>query len=128
MRLLLDTNALIWWLTDPKKVSNPARTAVENEENVVLTSTAAVWEIAIKVQLGKLRMPSPVETYLPAKLKSEGIDVEPIMLPHALHLLDLPLHHRDPFDRIMIAQAQVDRLTVVTADPLFSAYGVPVIW
>jgi PIN domain nuclease of toxin-antitoxin system len=128
MSILLDTNALIWWFTEPTKLSAVAREVIERDDSRVCISAAAVWEIAIKVQLGKLRMPAPVGTYLPAKLATEGIEVLPITLTHALQLLELPLHHRDPFDRIMIAQCQTDQLSVVTADRLFATYGVTVIW
>lgn len=128
MRLLLDTHALIWFLEDDARLSTPARTAIETKDSENRVSLASGWEMAIKLGLGKLRLPIPFEELFPGRLSSLGFVIQQIDAPHLHELLRLPLHHRDPFDRLLIAQAKVEGLTVVTNDPQFGPYGVPTIW
>lgn len=123
-RLLLDTHALLWWLTDDPALSAPAREAIADPTNEPLVSTASVWEIAIKRSLGKITAPDD----LPSRITDEGLPWLPISADHAWQVRELPLHHRDPFDRLLVAQALTERVSVVTTDPRFEPYGVEVLW
>jgi PIN domain nuclease of toxin-antitoxin system len=123
-RLLADTHALLWWLSDDPALSGAAREAIADPSNDVLVSAASIWEIAIKGSLGKLTVPDD----LPATISAEGFEWLPVRPEHAWEVRSLPLHHRDPFDRILVAQARVERLPIVTGDPRFGAYAVDVRW
>ena len=126
MRLLLDTNALLWALLRPSRLGR-ARHAIEDPTNDVLVSIVCAWEIAIKLALGKLSAPPNASGWLPRQLAAKRFTLLPIALEHALAVEHLPPHHRDPFDRLLIAQATIEGLTIVTGDPQFAAYRVPVI-
>lgn len=126
MRVLIDTQVLLWGLQNEQKLSRRAQTLLPVAD--VWISVASLWEIITKVQIGKLALPSPVGDYLSAKLKANGILVLPITFDHVKRLEGLPLHHRDPFDRILIAQSLEEKLPVITSDPLFARYLVEVIW
>jgi len=128
VRLLLDTHAFLWWVLDDARLSPTARTAVARRENEVFVSAASAWEIAVKTALGRLRLPQPPGRWMPKHLDATGFQPLPVRLEHALRVYDLPDHHRDPFDRMLIAQALEDRLTLVTADPRFGKYPVKTIW
>ena len=123
-RLLVDTHVLLWWLTDDPGLSPTARDALAEPRNEVLVSTASMWEIAIKRGLGKLSAPDD----LPDHIASEGFGWLPISAEHAWRVRDLPPHHRDPFDRLLVAQALVEELPIVSADPRFAPYGVDARW
>ena len=120
MNLLLDTHILLWWLADDPGLSEKQRSAIADPANVVYVSAASAWEIAIKKALGKLIAPND----LGAALIASELEQLPITGTHAEAVGDLPLHHRDPFDRMLIAQAGVEDLTVVTGDPIFAQYEV----
>ncbi len=122
--LLVDTHALLWWLTDDPALSAPARDALADPGNEPFVSAASVWEIAIKQSLGKLEAPDD----LPERIADEGFAWLPISPTHAWQVRDLPAHHGDPFDRLLIAQALTERLPIVTADQRFNDYGVEVRW
>lgn len=119
---LLDTHVLLWWLSDPTRLKKPARAAIADGANIVYLSAAAAWEMAIKKSLGRLAMP----TNLVEVLAAEQITVLDISLEHALAVADLPRIHDDPFDRMQIAQAQLEKLTLVTRDRTIQAY--PINW
>ncbi|MGH7911790.1 MAG: type II toxin-antitoxin system VapC family toxin [Candidatus Dormibacteraceae bacterium] len=124
MKLLLDTHAATWFLEADPRLSGNARAAIGDGGNQVLLSAVVVWEIAIKRALGKL----PVDhRYLPLLLDS-GVEPLAITLDHARAVEELPLHHRDPFDRLLVAQAKAEDATIVTSDLRIAAYGVPVLW
>jgi PIN domain nuclease of toxin-antitoxin system len=125
VRLLLDTHAILWWFSDDLRLSTPARTAIANPANQLAVSAAVGYEIAYKQNLG--RLPALPEK-LPDRLRREGVGTLPISLDHALAAAALPRPHRDPWDRIMMAQALAEQWQMVTADPVFAEYGVPVIW
>jgi PIN domain nuclease of toxin-antitoxin system len=127
MRILLDTQCLLWMSLAPERFSARARRLVEAQETLLYLSAASAWEIAIKHALGKLRLPQPPVTYVPAQVAALGVQPLPIDQQHALRVATLPPHHRDPFDRLLIAQAQLGDLTILTADPLFDAYDVSTI-
>ena len=116
MRLLLDTHVLLWAAGDPNELRPAARAAIEDAGNEVLVSAAVAWEIAVKAALGKLTVPAEPSVWFPARVRSLGFASLEISATHALAAGGLPAVHRDPFDRIMIAQAQVEGLTFVTRD------------
>jgi PIN domain nuclease of toxin-antitoxin system len=110
---------------DPDRFSAPARQIIEDPANELFLSAASSWEIAIKYRLGKLPLPEPPATYVPSRMRSSGTSTLPVAHSHALHVAELPSHHRDPFDRLLISQAVLERLVILTADPQFDAYDVP---
>jgi len=119
MRLLLDTHALLWWLAD-EGLTTPAQNAIADPGNLVLVSAATAWEISIKKALGKLAAPDDLER----QVQAGGFSPLPISIAHGVAAGQLPRHHEDPFDRMLIAQALADGLTIVTRDKRFDAYGV----
>lgn len=128
MNLLLDTHALIWFLEDDPRLSRKARTAIGNAENQSYVSDVTAWEAGIKHALGKLNLPVAYKELFPTRLEMLGFRVLPIRHPHLHRMVLLPWHHRDPFDRLLIAQALVDELTIVTVDASFPAYEVALLW
>lgn len=128
MRILLDAHALLWWLLDDPRLSARAREVIAQAENEVLLSAASGWEIATKHRLGRLGIAGFDPAVLPGVLREARIDVLPIGLEHALEAGLLPGRHRDPFDRMLIAQSRRERLPLVTQDPVFKRYRVKVIW
>jgi PIN domain nuclease of toxin-antitoxin system len=123
-RLLVDTHALLWWLTDDAGLSDAAREALADPANEVLVSAASVWEIAIKRALGKLSAPDD----LPDHIDAQGFGWLPVGPEHAWCVRDLPRHHGDPFDRLLAAQALRERMPIVSADARLRAYGVETRW
>lgn len=123
MRLLLDTHVFLWWREASSRLSAEAREAIGDADEAFV-SAATAWEVAIKVALKKLRLPGPLE---PA-IEDGGFDKLPVLFAHASAVTGLAPHHRDPFDRILIAQALVESLTIVTHDRRFEPYGVSVLW
>lgn len=128
MKALLDTHAFIWWVTDDARLSSTAHGIIADESNVLFLSAASAWEIVIKVRLGKLNLPEPPETYIPSRLTMNRFESLPIQMVHALQVVNLPDFHRDPFDRIIIAQSQVEKMPIVTVDTKITQYPVNVIW
>jgi PIN domain nuclease of toxin-antitoxin system len=128
MRALLDTHALIWFLEGDQRLSGLAREIIAKGDNEVLVSIASLWEMSIKHSLGKLELQQPFAELIPKQLESNAIGVLGVDLPHVIELGDLPYHHRDPFDRMIIAQARVETLPVIGDDGAFDAYGIQRIW
>jgi len=128
MRVLLDTHALLWFLFDDARLSGRAAELIQDRESEKLLSIASLWEISIKMQLGKLDLGMPLETFFADFVRGRSLDVLPIELPDLLAYHALPLHHRDPFDRLLIAQATRQGVSIVTRDNSFSAYDVECIW
>lgn len=128
MRLLLDTHAFIWWDSDPAKLSLQALTLCQDTQNSLLLSVASVWEMQIKGQLGKLHLTLPLADLIESQQQTNHFEVLPVMLVHVLALQHLPTHHKDPFDRLLLAQASVEELTVLSNDPLFLKYTDKVMW
>ena len=124
MKLLLDTHIFIWWVDEPEKLSAAAISALEDEANELLLSVASVWEMQIKIQLGKLKLSLPLKELVKNQQDTNDLRVSPVALTHVLALDSLPFHHKDPFDRLLIAQCMAEGLTIVTADSQFSAYSV----
>jgi PIN domain nuclease of toxin-antitoxin system len=119
LRILLDTHLLLWWLMDDPALSAEARALVSERENVVFISAVTMWEIWLKQSLGKLRLPADFE----AKMTDEAFENLPLTYQHTRQLASLPWHHRDPFDRMLVAQARYENLVLLTADQVVSTYG-----
>lgn len=128
MRVLLDTHTLLWWLDGDRRLSRRARNAIAADDNTVLVSAASAWEISTKVRLGKLPGAIEVAAELPAILRQQNSEPLPIAIVHALRAGNLPGPHRDPFDRMLIAQAQDKGLALVSKVRAFDAYGVRRVW
>ena len=128
MNLLLDTHSLLWFLNeDPHLVAN-AKALIEDSLNRKFVSMATCWEIAIKVGLKKLDLGEPVSTFLPRELLVNKFGLLHIELVHALHVENLPRHHRDPFDRLLVAQSVIEKIAIVSSDEKFDSYGVVRLW
>jgi len=126
--LLLDTHALIWWLLDDVSLSPTARAALATPENQVFVSAVSIGEIAIKLSINKLPLPKELDRDLLDVVTATGFTPLPVTLEHAYAIRHLPWHHRDPFDRLVIAQSRVERLTIVTDDRMIRRYSVDVLW
>ena len=128
MTLLLDTHVLLWFLKDDPQLSRAAKAAIENPANRKLVSVATCWEIAIKAGLGKLKLDEPAGGLLARELAANSFELLSISLEHATAVESLPPHHKDPFDRLLIAQALAESLSLVSADSQLDAYGVTRVW
>jgi PIN domain nuclease of toxin-antitoxin system len=128
MRALLDTHAFLWFLEGSDQLSSTAREIIEDGGNVVFVSVASLWEIAVKHSLGRLELGKPFEELIPEQLATNAIAVLQIEVSHLTQVTSLPFHHRDPFDRLIAAQALVEDLPVIGVDPAFDSYGVERIW
>lgn len=128
MRLLLDTHALVWWWTDDRRLTGPARAAIAAADNAVLVSAASAWEIATKHRLGKWPEVATLLEGFDANLRRSRFASLPISHEHARLAGSLDGEHRDPFDRMLLAQARLEKLTIVTGDSVFAQYGAAVIW
>jgi PIN domain nuclease of toxin-antitoxin system len=128
VNLLLDTHTFLWFCQDDRALSKTARTTIEDPANSKFVSVASCWELAIKAGLGKLNLGEPSATYIPNALARTGIQLLPIDLSHATAVESLPLHHKDPFDRMLIAQAMIEAMPIVSKDPVFDLYGVTRMW
>ncbi len=128
MRYLLDTHTFIWWDSNASKLSSTVFNLLKNPENTFWFSIASVWEMPIKYQAGKLTLRMPLPELIQHQQNTNQIELLPILLPHVLALDSLPLHHKDPFDRILVAQGQVEKLTLVSHDPIFTQYGISMTW
>jgi PIN domain nuclease of toxin-antitoxin system len=128
MQVLLDTHVFIWSITAPEKISPRAQQVFYDNSNVLLVSLISLWEIVIKEQVGKLKLSLDLEQFVAEQERVNGVQVLPLEFGHLLKLADLPLHHNDPFDRALIAQAAAEGLTIVTRDAAFSQYPVSTLW
>jgi PIN domain nuclease of toxin-antitoxin system len=127
MKLLVDTNVLLWLANDPSRIANATLKTMQDGANELLVSVISAWEIAVKQSIGKLKLPGPAEEWLPEMLERSGLRAVEPGLAAALRVRTLPWHHRDPFDRLLIAHAMEDGYTIVTRDRAFGAYDVPVL-
>ena len=128
MKYLLDTHTLLWFLTDNKKLSRRARRLIDDPSNERFLSIASLWEIAIKTGLGKLDLDKPFEQMFPERLDFNRIEILDITVDSLTKLNTLPFHHRDPFDRLIIAQGLVEGLPIISVDTTFDAYGISREW
>jgi len=128
MKAILDTHIFLWWNMDDPQLSSPIREIISDGRNELFLSAASAWEIAIKVSRGRLILPAPPQEYVPDRLVLHGFRPLPISLSHALHVCDLPDHHRDPFDRLLVAQAQLEDMPILTADSTIAKYDVETVF
>jgi len=128
MKALLDTHAFLWWITDDPQLSSKVRKIISDTENTLYLSSASGWEMAIKAKLGKLKLPDNISNFLFEQMTANAILELPVRMNHALHVYSLPDLHRDPFDRLLISQSQLEMLPVITMDRLFPMYNVDIIW
>lgn len=128
MRILVDTHTWLWMLTSPERIPTQTREQVGDQRNQVLVSAATAWEIAIKHALGKLPLPEPPLSFVPSRMEASGCDALAVEHRHALEVGVLPQHHRDPFDRLLIAQSRLLGVPLCSGDPLFDAYDVELLW
>jgi PIN domain nuclease of toxin-antitoxin system len=127
VRYLLDTHVWLWLQTQPERVSADVRDRLGDGSAQLLLSAASSWEIAIKHALGKLPLPEPPKTYVPSRMRHDSVDGLPVTHAHALHVATLPRHHGDPFDRLLVAQSQLEDIPLVTADPRITRYDVAIV-
>lgn len=128
MRALLDTHAFLWWISNDARLSERCRAIISNGVNQILFSAVSAWEIAVKAGIGRLAIPGDVETYIVEQVSRNRFEILPISLSHALRVSRLPNHHKDPFDRMLVAQAQVERVTILTGDAQIARYPIRVTW
>ena len=128
MKVLLDTHAFLWWLSDDPRLGKNARKHISDHRNEVFLSVASLWELTIKVSLGRFAVAGDYEAWLLSQLASNRFEVLPILLPHVFALSRLPFHHKDPFDRILVAQAIGEKMPLLTMDAAIANYPVTILW
>lgn len=128
MRLLLDTQAWLWMVQQPSRLTEDLRARLVDPGTPLLLSAVSAWEIAVKHSLGKLALPAPPREFVPSRMRRDSVDGLPVTHAHALHVATLPWHHGDPFDRLLVAQAQLEKLPIVTSDPQIRRYDVEVLF
>ena len=127
MKFLIDTHTFLWFVNDSQQLSNYARSLMESDVDLLISS-ASLWEIAIKVSIGKLTLRNSFHTFIPQQLTINDIEIIYPTIDHLTALSQLPFHHRDPFDRLMIAQAIVENIPIITRDSAFNLYEIECIW
>lgn len=128
MNLLLDTHAFLWFIAGSERLSAAGRQLIEDSASLPFLSAASLWEMAIKLSLGRLHLGRPFEMLIPEQMRLNGIQLLGIELEHVTPVTTLPFHHRDPFDRLLVAQAMVEQMPIVSADPAFDAYPIRRLW
>ncbi|MCS6804855.1 MAG: type II toxin-antitoxin system VapC family toxin [Acidobacteriota bacterium] len=128
MKLLLDTHTFIWWDSEPAKLSPRVLALCQDRQNVLLLSVVSIWEMQIKSELGKLRLALSLKEIVESQQQTNNIEILPITLEHVLALEKLPASHKDPFDRLLVAQAMVEGLVLLSADPNITKYSIQVVW
>ena len=128
MNLLLDTQALLWFVLDDPRLSGRARESIVATDGLIFVSPASHWEIAIKISLGKYALPAPFAAFWDDQLLTNNFTLLSISMSHTARVVDLPFHHRDPFDRLIIAQSLVEGTPVASSDEMFDRYGVKRVW
>ncbi len=128
MKLLLDTHTLLWFIAGSASLSAYARSLIEDAEYEKFVSIASIWETAIKVSIGKMSLSAPFDVLFPHQLRINGFELLPVKIEHTSVVATLPFHHRDPFDRLLIAQAIEEKMTLVSVDAHFDDYGITRLW
>jgi len=128
VRILLDTQAFLWMVWGAPEFSSKAKRLIVDPENNLFLSLASIWEIAIKSSIGKLKIADPIESFIPAEMQENDIERLDVTFRHVVRVASLPFHHRDPFDRLLVCQVAEERLTLISADPMFDRYKIPRIW
>ena len=127
MRLLLDTHVWLWWQMSPERLKDKVRHDIASLESEVFLSAVSTWEMAIKIAAGRLQLPAPMDEMIPESLLRDDFGSLPLQQHHCFELASLPMHHRDPFDRMLVAQARAEKLTLVTADRQLERYDVDLV-
>jgi len=127
MKLLLDTHTFLWFIEDSPHLSTKAKRLLESDVDLVI-SIGSIWEIAVKISIGKLTLARPIKEFIPDQLAKNEVEQLPITVEHLVQVSSLPLYHRDPFDRLLIAQALVEQIAIVSIDDKFDAYGIKRVW
>ena len=128
MKTLLDTHTFLWWSNDPERLSDKVRALLEDRETILLLSVVSLGEIQIKAQSGKITLTIPLAALINSQQQTNRVQILPVTLAHVLALDDLPVHHKDPFDRLLIAQANVENAILASVDAIFDQYPVNVVW
>jgi PIN domain nuclease of toxin-antitoxin system len=128
MRALFDTHAFLWWIGNDPRLSTRAREIIADDGNAIVLSAVSAWEIAIKASLGRFAIRGDIAAFVNSNVTASGFEVLPLLIEHALRVASLPDHHRDPFDRALVAQAQVEDLALLTTDRAISRYSVRILW
>lgn len=128
MRILLDTHVFLWWITEDARLPKHVSTLMTTIEHQLFLSAASAWEIAVKIRVGKLQLPADLDSFVIEQLMTNAITPLPVQLHHALHVATLPLLHRDPFDRMLVAQSLVEDIPILTGDTQITRYPVMTIW
>jgi len=128
MKVLLDTHSMLWWLAQDQRLSSMARETIGDGRNHLIWSMASSWEISVKVGIGKLTLGRPLQQLFADIVSDQGVELLPITHDHCTRLSTLPLHHRDPFDRMLVVQAQGERIPILSADPKLTQYDIEVLW
>ncbi len=128
MKILLDTHTFLWWVAEDAQLSLKAKEIIANPDNEIYFSVVSAWEIIIKVGTGKLSLSESPETYIPSRIASNQFGILPVQMPHILKINSLPNFHKDPFDRLLIAQSLVEDLSLMTIDNAIAQYPVKTIW
>jgi len=128
MNLLLDTHAFLWFIDGSARLSSRARELIEDQGNPKSVSIASLWEMGIKIRLGRLSFEQPFEDFIPRQMELNGLVLLPLRIVHIAKIVSLPFHHRDPFDRILVAQCMTEELSIVSADPMFDKYATNRLW
>jgi len=128
MRVLLDTHAFLWFIAGSPMLSQRAKTCIEDTANEKLVSMASIWEMAIKISIGRLSLSEPFERFIPHQIQINGFDLLPVLFEHLSHIASLPFHHRDPFDRLLIAQCITEKCAIISRDAAFDCYKIERLW
>ncbi len=128
MNLLLDTHAFLWFIDGNTKLSQRARELIEDQANAKVVSVASLWEMGIKISLGRLQLTRPFEELIPRQMELNGFGLLPLRTSHIAKVIPLPFYHRDPFDRIIVAQCMAESLSLVSLDPMFDKYSIRRFW
>jgi PIN domain nuclease of toxin-antitoxin system len=128
MKALLDTHTFLWWVADDPQISLNAKDIISNPDNEIYFSIVSAWEIIIKVGTGKLTLSEPAEIYIPSRVASNQFETIPVQMSHILRINNLPSFHKDPFDRLLIAQSLVEDLALITVDGAITRYPIKTIW
>ncbi len=128
MNVLLDTHTFLWFIDGDARLSPRARELIEDQANIKLVSIASLWEMGLKMSIGRLGLAEPFEELIPRQMELNGFGLLPVRIPHIGRVVSLPFHHRDPFDRMIIAQCLVENLSVVSLDSTFDRYSVQRLW
>jgi PIN domain nuclease of toxin-antitoxin system len=128
MKLLLDTHAFLWFVLNDPSLSQVARDLIIDPLNEIFLSPATHWEIAIKISIGKYQLPSPFESWINTQIQTNDFQILPIEVAHTAIVTTLPFHHKDPFDRLLISQSLVEKVSIISTDGIFDSYGVSRLW